>query len=89
MKAILFYETAPVTMDAIMAVYPRHKALVDQFATQGRIIAIGTYANPAEGSMAIFKDKQSADDFTRQDPFVLEGIVAKFTIKEWNETLLG
>lgn len=88
MKAVLFYETAPVDMETILSVYPRHKELVDVFANNGKILAIGTYANPAEGAMAIFRDKESAVEFSQKDPFVLEGIVAAHTIKEWNETLM-
>ena len=89
MKAVIFYEPGPVSMETITSVYPKHKQLVDKFASEGKILAIGTYANPAEGSMAILKDKITAEDFCKNDPFVIEGIVAKYTIKELNETLLG
>ncbi|MFV0540647.1 MAG: YciI family protein [Aestuariibaculum sp.] len=88
MKAILFYETATMDMDKIMAVYPKHEAHANTYIEQGKILGIGPYANPMEGSMAIFTDKTSAETFVRTDPFVLEGIVAKHTIKEWNESLL-
>jgi uncharacterized protein YciI len=89
MKAVVFYETAHVPMEKIMEVYPRHKQLVDDFSKAGKIIAIGTFANPIEdGSMGVFRDKSGAEEFVAQDPFVKEGIVAKTTIKEWNEILL-
>lgn len=88
MKAVLFYETAQVEMDKIMSVYPRHQELVAAYAREGKILAIGTFANPMEGAMAIFRDKESAAEFSQNDPFVLEGIVASQAIKEWNETLL-
>jgi uncharacterized protein len=51
MKAVDFYELGSVTMEKVMEVYPRHKDIVDSFVKDGKIIAIGTYANPAEGSM--------------------------------------
>ncbi len=88
MKAVVFYESNDVTMDKIMEVYPRHKQVVDKFAQQGRIIAIGPFANPAGGSMGVFTDKESAEEFISQDPFVKEGLVGKITIKVWNEILL-
>ena len=89
MKAVVFYETSNVPMEKIMEVYPMHKQLVDDFHKQGKIIAIGTFANPIEdGSMGVFTGKASAEEFVSQDPFVKEGIVAKATIKEWNEILL-
>lgn len=88
MKAVIFYELGNVSMDKVREVYPRHKAIVNEFAKDGKVIAIGTFANPTEGSMGVFIDKASADDFVKNDPFVKEGVVEKVTIKEWNETML-
>lgn len=88
MKAVVFYELNNVTMDKVRDAYPRHKKIVDDFTNAGKIIAIGTFANPMEGSMGIFIDKLSAEEFVSKDPFVEEGIIGKVTIKEWNEILL-
>lgn len=88
MKAVVFYEASAVPMEKIMEVYPRHQKLVDSFAKEGKVIAIGTFADLSHGSMGIFRDKATAEEFTKQDPFVLEGIAAKVTIREWNESLL-
>ncbi|MDQ2718677.1 MAG: YciI family protein [Bacteroidota bacterium] len=88
MKAVIFYELGNVTMEKVREVYPRHKSIVDEFAKDKKIIAIGTFANPTEGSMGVFIDKESAEDFVKQDPFIKEGVVGKVTIKEWNEILL-
>ena len=89
MKAVVFYESDNVSMDAIMVVYPRHKALVDAFSSRGDLLAIGTWADPREGSMGVFKTRELAEAFVKQDPFMLEGLVGKCTIKDWNESLLG
>lgn len=89
MKAVVFYERGNVTMEEVMAVYPRHKALVDSYAAEGKIIAIGTFADPGAGSMGIFQNKEYAEEFVNIDPFVLEGLVGKVIIREWNEILLG
>lgn len=49
---------------------------------------IGTFANPqTEGSMAIFTSPEAAEGFVRGDPFVLNGVVRSYTIREWNEAL--
>ncbi|MDB5102900.1 MAG: hypothetical protein JWP91_589 [Fibrobacteres bacterium] len=90
MKAVLFYESSTAPVEEIMAVYPRHKALLDQFHDRGELLAVGAFANPQkDGSMGVFKAKEFAEEFIKQDPFVLEGLVGKITIKEWNETYLG
>ena len=75
-------------MEIIMAVYPRHKALVYVFAARGDILGIGTFAGGRNGSMGIFRSRESAEEFLKQDPFVLEGLVEKYSVKEWNDTLL-
>ncbi|MDB5051567.1 MAG: hypothetical protein JWO30_4638 [Fibrobacteres bacterium] len=89
MKAVIFYETANVPMEKIMEAYPRHKKLVDAFHAKGEVIAIGTWANPMEGSMGVFANRDAAERFVKEDPFVSEGIVAKATIRDWKESLLG
>jgi uncharacterized protein YciI len=89
MKAVMFYELGNVTMEKVREVYPRHKTIVDGFVNDKKIIAIGTFANPAEGSMGVFIDRASAEDFIKLDPFIKEGIVSKVIIKEWNEILLN
>jgi uncharacterized protein YciI len=74
-------------MEQIMAVYPRHKAVVDQFKARGEVIGIGPFADL--GNMAIFKTREAAEAFSRQDPFILEGLVKSFVIRDWNDTMLG
>jgi uncharacterized protein len=88
MKAVVFYETGSSTMEQIMAVYPRHKVYLDSFVEKGEVYGIGPFAGGREGSMGIFKSREIAEEFVRNDPFVLEGLVGKITIKEWNDSLL-
>jgi len=87
-KIVVFYERSDVSVEKVMEIYPRHKQLVDSFAKEGKVIAIGAFTNQVDGSMGIFKDRKSAEEFVSQDPFVKEGIVGKMSIKEWNEILL-
>lgn len=88
MKGVIFYEPGQVSMEQIMTVYPRHKMLADQYAAEGLLLAIGTFANPQDGSMGVFINKDAAEKFVAEDPFVLEKIVGKVIIREWNESLL-
>jgi uncharacterized protein YciI len=74
-------------MEQIMAVYPRHKAVVDAFVSRGDVIGIGPFAD--FGNMAIFRTREAAEDFVKRDPFILEGVVKAVSIRDWNDTLLG
>jgi uncharacterized protein YciI len=88
MKAVIIYEPAAVSMDAIMAVFPRHKLLIDEFAARGEVIGIGAFGGGGQGSMGIFKDRAAAEAFVARDPFILEGLVAKYRIHDWSDSML-
>jgi uncharacterized protein YciI len=73
-------------MEQIMAVYPRHKAVVDTFVARGEVIGIGPFADG--GNMAIFRTRAAAEEFVRQDPFALEGLVKSYVVRDWNDAML-
>ena len=85
-KAVVIGEPSGASMDQIMAVYPRHKEVVERFIAQGHVIGIGPFAD--RGNMAIFRTREAAEAFTREDPFILEGLVKSFKIRDWNDSLL-
>ena len=86
MKAVVIGEPSGVSMDIIMTVYPRHKIVVDKFKNNGDLIGIGPFSD--RGNMAIFKTRAAAEQFVQEDPFILEGLVKSFTIRDWNDTML-
>ena len=86
MKTVVIGESSGASMDTVMAVYPRHKAVVDSFIKKGEVIGIGPFAD--HGNMAIFRTREAAEAFVKQDPFILEGLVKSFVIREWNDTIL-
>jgi uncharacterized protein YciI len=86
MKAVVIGESSGATMEQVMAVYPRHKAVVDAFIARGEVIGIGPFAD--RGNMAIFRSREAAEAFVQQDPFVLEGLVKSYAIREWGDQML-
>ena len=86
MKAVVIGESSGASRDAIMAVYPRHKAVVDKYIARGVVLGIGPFGDG--GNMAIFKTREAAEAFSREDPFILEGLVKSFVIKERRDSLL-
>ena len=88
MKAVVFYKTAAEMMTKAQELFPAHKARLDQFAARGELLAVGPWADPREGAMAVFRTRPAAEEFVREDPFVLEGVVVSHEIREWNEILL-
>jgi len=86
-KTVVIGTSAGRTRDDIMAVYPRHKELVDEFTNRGQIIGIGPFTDG--GNLAIFRSREAAEEFARRDPFALEGLVASYALHDWaDETLM-
>ena len=86
MKAVVIGEPSGMSMEEIMKVFPRHKAVVDKFLARGDVIGIGPFADL--GNMAIFKTRAAAEEFVKEDPFILEGVVKPFKIRDWKDTML-
>lgn len=86
MKAVVIGEPSGVSMETIMSVYPRHKVIVDKYVSSGEVIGIGPFADM--GNMAIFKTRAAAEQFVKEDPFILEGLVKSFMIRDWNDSIL-
>ena len=86
MKTVVIGESSGASMETIMSVYPRHKAVVDTFIDRGEVIGIGPFAD--RGNMAIFRTREAAEAFVKEDPFILEGLVKSFVVRDWNDTML-
>jgi uncharacterized protein YciI len=86
MKVVVIGIGSGVSREVVMAAYPRHKAVVDAFIARGEVVGIGPFTGG--GNMAIFRSREAAEAFVAQDPFILEGLIKSFEIKEWGDQLL-
>ncbi len=73
----------------IMSVYPRHKAFLDQFVARGEVAGVGPFTDPGGGNMALFRSRAAAEAFVEGDPFLLEGVVQAYQIKDWGDQMLA
>jgi uncharacterized protein len=81
--------SAGKTRDEIMAIYPRHKAFLEQFVARGEVVGVGPCTDPGGGKMALFRSRAAAEVFSRSDPLLLEGVVREYQIREWGDTMLS
>ena len=86
MKYVVIGTSTGATMEALMKVYPRHKALVDQYIAKGVVVGIGPFSD--RGNMAIFRTREAAEDFARDDPFMLAGLVKDYVVREWDDSMI-
>lgn len=89
MKAVLLYESADDVVTKAADHFAAHLDRIEEFHARGEILMVGTFGDPqAEGSMAVFPTRASAEAFVAGDPFVLEGVVRAWQIRDWNEILV-
>ena len=87
-KYVLFYESADDVATKAPPYFPAHWERCQEFHARGLLLMVGTFADPqAEGSMAIFTSREGAEEFAAGDPFVLNGVVRRWEVREWNEAL--
>jgi uncharacterized protein YciI len=85
-RHVVLYASAPDVLSRAPAHFPAHKARLDEFHARGELLLVGTFGDPQEqGSMAIFTTREAAEAFVADDPFVLNGVVRAWEIREWNE----
>jgi uncharacterized protein len=87
-KYVLFYVPVDDVASKAPAHFPAHSARLDEFHSRGTLLMVGTFGDPQEeGSMAIFTTREAAEEFVRGDPFVLNGVIRDWHIREWDEVL--
>lgn len=85
MKYVLFYESADNVAAKAPAQFPAHKVRYEDFHARGDLLMLGTFGDPQrEGSMAIFRSREAAEEFATGDPFALNGVVQRWQVREWN-----
>jgi uncharacterized protein YciI len=87
MKVVMFYEVASDGLSKAHIHFEAHRARLNAFHARGALLMAGPFANPAEGAMGIFTSREAAEEFIQGDPFVVNGVVAKWSLREWNEVL--
>jgi uncharacterized protein YciI len=89
MKYVLVYEPAPDIASTAPLHFAGHSARAREFHERGTLLLIGAFARAQEfGAMAVFATREAAEEFAAGDPFVLNGVVASWEVRDWNEVML-
>ena len=88
MMYVLLYASADDVATKAPPVFPAHQARLRDFHERGELLMVGTLEDAqSDGSMAIFRSREAAEEFAAGDPFVLEGVVRSYEVRAWNEVL--
>jgi uncharacterized protein len=87
-KYVLFYESAEGLMEKAPLHAAAHREHWPPYLERGELLMIGPFGDPqAQGAMSVFTTREAAEDFARNDPFVLNGVVSSWEVWEWDESI--
>jgi uncharacterized protein len=87
-KWVLLYESADNVAERAPQHFPAHREHVELFHRRGELLLVGTFAETQhDGSMSVFRTRAAAEEFVAGDPFVLQGVVRAWQLREWHEIL--
>ena len=88
MRYVLVYDSADDVAQTAPVHFAAHRARWKDFQAAGTLLLIGPYSDQS-GALAVFTTREAAEEFARTDPFVLNGVVRAWSVKEWAEALGG
>ena len=81
---ILMYEYVPDIVERRAGHREAHLEMVDAFHGDDRIVIAGAVGDPPHAAMIVFRDVASAHAFVADDPYVVAGLVVRWTVEPWN-----
>jgi uncharacterized protein YciI len=90
MHILLLYETGEDYVERRKPHRKAHLALLREAFDAGQLILAGALADPPDGAVLVFRgpNTAAAETFAKNDPYVLNGLVSRWTIRKW-ATIVG
>jgi uncharacterized protein YciI len=90
MHYLLFYEAAGDYEERRRPFRGAHLQHARDAVARGEVVLGGAYANPVDGAVILFRGSSpaAAEQFARTDPYVVNGVVTKWYVREWT-TVVG
>lgn len=85
MYFILLYEVVDDYVKKRAPFRDEHLRLANDTAEKGQLLLGGAFDNPVDGAALVFKadDRSVVEDFVRNDPYVKNGLITDWKIREW------
>ena len=90
MHYLLFYDVVDNYAERRAPFRKDHIAHAKAAFARGELVLAGALANPVDGTVLLFKGDSpaAAEAFAKADPYVTNGLVAKWRVREWT-TVIG
>lgn len=82
---LLIYRLGPDYMERRPGFRAEHLALAWAAAERGELVLGGAVDDPLDTAMLLFRGEtpQVAEDFARADPYVTNGLVNRWSVRQW------
>jgi uncharacterized protein len=90
MHYLLFYDVVDNYAERRTPFRKEHIAHAKAAFARGELVLAGALAKPVDGTVLLFKGDSpaAAEAFAKADPYVTNGLVAKWRVREWT-TVIG
>ncbi len=90
MHYLLFYDVVPDYVARRAPLRAEHLALARAAHDRRELVLGGALADPTDGAVLLFRGDgpAAAEAFAAADPYVVNGLVAKWRVREWT-TVVG
>lgn len=63
-----------------------HLQLAREANQRGELLLAGAFSDPSDQSLLVFrgKDSSAVENFVKNDPYVINGLVKKWKVRQWN-----
>lgn len=91
MYKILFYETVHNYLELRAQYRDEHLALVERYHNNGILVMAGALADPYDAAVLVFKTESDdlVAEFAKSDPYVHNGLIKTWKIRQWNVVVGG
>ncbi len=82
----LFYDVVDDYVARRTVFQDEHLALIRQAHRCGDLVLAGAFADPVDGALLVFRTPVRAvvEAFARNDPYVINGLVTRWSVREWS-----
>lgn len=85
----LFYDVVDNFTEKRAPFRALHLSHVKEAVSRAGLLLAGALDHPPDGALLIFRspDRTAAEEFARQDPYVVQGLVTRWTVRPWNQVI--
>ena len=85
---ILFYDLVEDYIWKREPLRAQHLSLVAETYHRGEVLAGGALSDPADQAVLVFRTREAAEAFAAKDPYVKNGLVREWRVRDWMTVVL-